>query len=876
MRASRRTKAIAAQKADATTLKEDFRKRKNMKGETKLHIAVVKDDFDKTKTLLEEGYSANTRDYAGWTPLHEAASNCNVPLCRLLLEYSAVTSGEQVEGGGNRVTPLHEAMQFGDYQIIEMLIEYGANLHCQDSDGMTPLDYTSDEKTKTFAIDCKRLDEPYRPFNNDFLDDEPIKVEVKETRKRKRTERRITSPTQPKVAKRSNKRIVSTSESESENSVTSSRISSATSVSSKVGTSTKKMKGKKDKRKVTNKKKIIVTPIKVEKVKKKVGRKPKKLVEETPVEVESETVVKNEVDQNDGPKTRKRKKSVAQKKTTTKTKKMTLTEKKKIESEPEKITNTRSKRKSSENDKITRSSSDVVSDIIEEVTTTTTTTTTIPIAATTITKDVATPIIAITSKCNSRSSSRSSKEKIEDLKIETEETEEHEEEREEEHEERVLELEDDIEKEEEKKKKKKERKMEKKLKKRKKRKRKKKREKKKLKKLKKKKLKEDKLKKESEKNSNDDLQMEEIDGGIPVTSSSSPPPPPPPPKKKRGRKKKKKKIEEEIDEMTDEEFYESQLTDMPNILLTGLSSVDRRGLNIAIRHSTLLPKHAFLNGELSLQTDVFDATHVICSGQKSDLATRTINYFRSILRGNWIVSTRWLIESAEQNQWLSPAPYELKGSVKFPDSETPKRSRLARENFEEKVELLNCDEHNLNECGEYVAYSNLFDGLTFFIETGSYPVDLTDIILLIVEGGGKFLRENPLTDYHPFWHSNVEKIHLLERNGEDIEDLLIPSPIVITPDLEVEYGEWRLPDTMVMSEQYEQFVGNLDSQMIDMERGELDRLINLKKSFTLNPVPVVSLGWLIDSIDQLELMRFPLTHHSIEVPIENFELSQSK
>lgn len=47
--------------------------RLNSKGESVLHRAAIRNDTIQLAQLLASGLSANVRDHAGWTPLHEAA-----------------------------------------------------------------------------------------------------------------------------------------------------------------------------------------------------------------------------------------------------------------------------------------------------------------------------------------------------------------------------------------------------------------------------------------------------------------------------------------------------------------------------------------------------------------------------------------------------------------------------------------------------------------------------------------------------------------------------------------------------------------------------------------------------------------------------------
>lgn len=47
---------------------------RNVKGETQLHRAAAKGDCELMQTLLDHGAYADISDFAGWTPLHEAAA----------------------------------------------------------------------------------------------------------------------------------------------------------------------------------------------------------------------------------------------------------------------------------------------------------------------------------------------------------------------------------------------------------------------------------------------------------------------------------------------------------------------------------------------------------------------------------------------------------------------------------------------------------------------------------------------------------------------------------------------------------------------------------------------------------------------------------
>merc|ERR1719341_2360901 len=107
--------------------------KKNKKGETALQAAVIKGDETTVRQLLEAGACPNTRDFAGWTPLHEARGRPE--LVEMLLEAGALPS---VPAGDDRMTPLHEAASAGQVEVVRLLVRYGADREARDRMGRTP------------------------------------------------------------------------------------------------------------------------------------------------------------------------------------------------------------------------------------------------------------------------------------------------------------------------------------------------------------------------------------------------------------------------------------------------------------------------------------------------------------------------------------------------------------------------------------------------------------------------------------------------------------------------------------------------------------------------------------------------------------------
>ncbi|XP_025116269.1 tonsoku-like protein isoform X2 [Pomacea canaliculata] len=106
----------------------------NDKGETPLHIACIKGNLKRVRTLLSERHPVNVRDNCGWTPLHEAANNNHYAIVEALLEAGADIN----DRGGihcNGITPLIDAASCGNLEIIQLLVDMGANVLAEDSNG---------------------------------------------------------------------------------------------------------------------------------------------------------------------------------------------------------------------------------------------------------------------------------------------------------------------------------------------------------------------------------------------------------------------------------------------------------------------------------------------------------------------------------------------------------------------------------------------------------------------------------------------------------------------------------------------------------------------------------------------------------------------
>ena len=111
--------------------------RLNKYGESPLHVAVKRGDLDKVRSLLLEGADVNSKDHAGWRPIHEAMREGDnaLNIIRLLVEHNANINALSDSGS----TALHDAAAYMSEEIIEYLIKSGADPAIENLDGKTPL-----------------------------------------------------------------------------------------------------------------------------------------------------------------------------------------------------------------------------------------------------------------------------------------------------------------------------------------------------------------------------------------------------------------------------------------------------------------------------------------------------------------------------------------------------------------------------------------------------------------------------------------------------------------------------------------------------------------------------------------------------------------
>jgi ankyrin repeat protein len=82
------------------------------------------------------GADVNPKEKRGSTPLHFAAENGHLDVCRILLKCNADVDSQKDDGS----TPLHQASRRGEEgstAIVRLLLEYSADVRVRDDDGKT-------------------------------------------------------------------------------------------------------------------------------------------------------------------------------------------------------------------------------------------------------------------------------------------------------------------------------------------------------------------------------------------------------------------------------------------------------------------------------------------------------------------------------------------------------------------------------------------------------------------------------------------------------------------------------------------------------------------------------------------------------------------
>ncbi|XP_052556538.1 SMC5-SMC6 complex localization factor protein 1 isoform X2 [Tympanuchus pallidicinctus] len=175
----RNSKCCTRKRAKASDTKENYSPwaeeghfyKRNAKGQTALHGACIRNKVERLIQLLSfPGIDINSKDYAGWTPLHEACNHgSTVCVSEILQRCPEVDLLSQVDG----VTPLHDALSNGHVEIGKLLLRHGGPVLLQhrDSNGKLPLDYVQSLPVKQELLNIVLPEEKIESFNKHIEQD---------------------------------------------------------------------------------------------------------------------------------------------------------------------------------------------------------------------------------------------------------------------------------------------------------------------------------------------------------------------------------------------------------------------------------------------------------------------------------------------------------------------------------------------------------------------------------------------------------------------------------------------------------------------------------------------------------------------------------
>ena len=109
---------------------------KNIRNQTPLHIACIKNNLEAAIILLNYHAYINSQDSDEKTPIYHATENNSFDICNLLISWGAKINIPDIWGN----TPLHIALKKGFDVIAKLLISNRADINFTNKNGKNPLD----------------------------------------------------------------------------------------------------------------------------------------------------------------------------------------------------------------------------------------------------------------------------------------------------------------------------------------------------------------------------------------------------------------------------------------------------------------------------------------------------------------------------------------------------------------------------------------------------------------------------------------------------------------------------------------------------------------------------------------------------------------
>lgn len=120
----------------------------NLNNKTALYWAIIRNNTEIVRLLIEKGADVNEKDMFGMldmhndTPLQHAAGEGNIAIVRLLLASGANINPRY--GFPLDITPIHKAAQNGHTEIVELFVNKGIDVNSKDYHHRTPLHEAAD------------------------------------------------------------------------------------------------------------------------------------------------------------------------------------------------------------------------------------------------------------------------------------------------------------------------------------------------------------------------------------------------------------------------------------------------------------------------------------------------------------------------------------------------------------------------------------------------------------------------------------------------------------------------------------------------------------------------------------------------------------
>lgn len=117
---------------------------------TPLFVAIMENDAEAIKWLIESGADVNHQDRNGWTPLHFAVQEKQIETVGLLLDRGADANLQDVYGNGPLWRAAFDAR--GNYRLVEILVTAGADPNQKNESDKSAIDFAviiGDQRLKT-------------------------------------------------------------------------------------------------------------------------------------------------------------------------------------------------------------------------------------------------------------------------------------------------------------------------------------------------------------------------------------------------------------------------------------------------------------------------------------------------------------------------------------------------------------------------------------------------------------------------------------------------------------------------------------------------------------------------------------------------------